>query len=181
MLTQPPPAADSAAEDKEMGSIWPGLTAFKKKKEWIREENLDDGAKKRAARKWDRSQNSVDVGAKPVSETKQLQYLCLNSTAMTRYVRPFCDFEAFWGLARIQLGEFGFVLNRFETLVHQKQSCVVHIWTIWKSLIPEQDRKQGFPLPKTERTQALATFPVGAECLLCPIQVCKTAVISIVL
>lgn len=121
------------------------------------------------------------VGAKPVSETKQLQYLCLNSTVMTRYVRPFCNFEAFWGLARIQLGEFGFVLNRFEALVHQKQSCVVHIWTIWKSLIPEQDRKQGFPLPKTERTQALATFPVGTECLLCPIQVCKTAVISIVL
>lgn len=34
-LTQPLPEAlrcDSAAEDKRMGSIWPGITAFKKKK-----------------------------------------------------------------------------------------------------------------------------------------------------
>lgn len=64
MLTQPPPAAlgrDSTAEDKEMGSIWPGLTAFKKKKEWNCEENLDDSAKKRVARKWNRSQNNAVV------------------------------------------------------------------------------------------------------------------------
>lgn len=78
-------------------------------------------------------------------------------------------------------GRMGFVLNQFEALVHQTQSDIVHIWTIWKSLILEQDRKQGFPLPNTERTQLLATFPVGTVCLVCPIQVCKTAVISIVL
>ena len=73
------------------------------------------------------------------------------------------------------------MLNQFEALVHQTQPCVVHIWTIWKSLILEQDRKQGFPLPNTELTQPWATFPVGTTRLLCPIQVCKTTVISIVL
>lgn len=64
-LTQPPPEAprcDSTTEDKGMGSIWPGITAFKKKKEWDREENLHDSAKKQAAWKWDPSQyNTVLV------------------------------------------------------------------------------------------------------------------------
>lgn len=52
MLTQTPPEAlgrDSNTEDKGMGSIWPGITAFKRKKEHSREENLDDSGKKWSA------------------------------------------------------------------------------------------------------------------------------------
>lgn len=49
-------------------------------------------------------------------------------------------------------GRLGFVLNQFEALIHQTQSGIMHIWTIWKSLVLEQDRKQDFPLPNRVHT-----------------------------
>lgn len=66
-----------------MGSIWPGITAFKKKKGWSCEENQGDSSKKRAAWKWERGQNGAVWVAKPAPETKRSQYLCLNSSAIT--------------------------------------------------------------------------------------------------
>lgn len=112
-------------------------------------------------------------GAKPVSETKQLRYLCLDSAANTRTWVHFVVSMLFWGLTRIRLGggEGG------GALVHQTQ-CI--FGQSGKVLFLSKTENRAFHF-LTERTQLLATFPVGTARLLCPIQVCKTTVISIAL
>lgn len=132
----------------------------RKKKGWSCEENRDDSSKRRAAWKRDRSQNGAVWVVNPLPETKL-------STALFKFSRRYpdpsssCGFDVSRGLACIQPGELKQFRSRPPPLIHQTRPRVLHIWTIWKSLTPEQDRKQGFSLPHTRRAQALARLPVG--------------------